>query len=151
MNGSITVYKHMVGIIAILLAGLLVDALFIGAIFFLGSQHMLTAPLFYIMAFVAVVIILVAVVQAYVYSLAKIELDDDGIAVTNYLGLFDKQDGRADWPGVVEANYIKGGIFAMIFGYGTVIIQTAGERSNMQMTFVPRPDELVAQIDRHLS
>lgn len=40
---------------------------------------------------------------------------------------------------VQEVNSITKGLFANIFNYGTISIQTAGNMTNLEMTFAPLP------------
>jgi hypothetical protein len=47
---------------------------------------------------------------------------------------------------VCSSDLEQRGILASILGYGTLMIQTAGERENFDFTFCPSPNTLADQI-----
>lgn len=62
--------------------------------------------------------------------------------------LLFKRFSQAELERVQDISYTTGGIFATVFHYGNVYIQTAGELPNLEFLAVPRPDKVVEKIRR---
>lgn len=60
--------------------------------------------------------------------------------------LLFKRFSQAELERIQDISYTAGGIFATIFHYGNVYIQTAGEVPNLEFLAVPRPDKVVEKI-----
>ena len=57
--------------------------------------------------------------------------------------LLFKRFSQAELERIQDISYTAGGIFATVFNYGHVYIQTAGEMPNLEFLAVPRPDKVV--------
>lgn len=60
--------------------------------------------------------------------------------------LLFKRFSQAELERIQDISYTAGGIFATVFHYGNVYIQTAGEMPNLEFLAVPRPDKVVEKI-----
>ena len=60
--------------------------------------------------------------------------------------LLFKRFSQAELERIQDISYTMGGIFATIFHYGNVYIQTAGEMPNLEFLAVPRPDKVVEKV-----
>ncbi len=60
--------------------------------------------------------------------------------------LLFKRFSQAELERIQDISYTMGGIFATIFHYGNVYIQTAGEMPNLEFVAVPRPDKVVEKV-----
>lgn len=60
--------------------------------------------------------------------------------------LLFKQFSQAELERIQDMTYSSSGIFATIFYYGNVYIQTAGEIPNIEFLAVPNPDKVVENI-----
>lgn len=60
--------------------------------------------------------------------------------------LLFKRFSQAELERIQDITYTAGGIFATIFHYGSVYVQTAGELPNLEFLAVPRPDKVVEKI-----
>lgn len=60
--------------------------------------------------------------------------------------LLFKRFSQAELERIQDISYTAGGIFATIFHYGNVYVQTAGEMPNLEFLAVPRPDKVVEKI-----
>ncbi len=60
--------------------------------------------------------------------------------------LLFKRFSQAELERIQDISYTAGGIFATIFHYGNVYIQTAGALPNLEFLAVPRPDKVVEKI-----
>ncbi len=71
---------------------------------------------------------------------------DDRIVDIDFFYLLYKQFSEADLTKIQDISYTSGGIFATVFNYGNVAIQTAGEMPNLEFISVPSPEKVVATI-----
>lgn len=115
-----------------ILGGLAVAALLFAAAY---SPDPTLTPLIDIVALVAALITLVAV---WVYYLSKIELSDSGIKYIEFASLFSSQTPEVDWNSVQSIDVKRPTVFAQLFGYGTLFIQTADADPNLSLTYVAR-------------
>lgn len=64
----------------------------------------------------------------------------------DFLYLLYKQFSQAELGRIQDITYTTGGIFAALFDYGNVFIQTAGELPNLEFEKVPHPERVVETI-----
>jgi uncharacterized membrane protein YdbT with pleckstrin-like domain len=60
--------------------------------------------------------------------------------------LLSKHFSQAELNKIQDISYSSGGIFAAIFNYGDVTIETAGESPNLVFEMVPHPEQVVEAI-----
>jgi len=60
--------------------------------------------------------------------------------------LLYKHFGEAELAKIQDISYTAGGIFAAVFNYGDVTIETAGEAPNLVFEKVPHPEQVVETI-----
>jgi len=64
----------------------------------------------------------------------------------NFIYLLYKQFSQAELSKIQDISYATGGIFATVFDYGNVTIETAGEVPNLTFEKVPHPEKVVETI-----
>lgn len=97
-------------------------------------------PILSLAAFVLLLATVVAtLIGAFLYRSNVIYVTSDKIAQVLYLSLFNRKISQLSIGDVQDVTVTQKGIFAHIFNYGTLIIETAGEQSNYTFTFVPDP------------
>lgn len=136
----VTIYKSVVGLLAIFGAGLSVIVLAIFGVYDLwitGDRDLLVGGF---LALIILVVALITIERIYVYSLSTIELTADGVVAINYRTLFARVDSKTEWFRVQDVSVVTGGIFNSLFNYGTLHIQTSGSQQQIRMTMVPRAD-----------
>lgn len=137
MNPLPTVIKkHPIGIALILLVGLGTTALIWATLYSLHRTGDLDSTTTWMMLFASIVVLLITVIQLWVYSLSYIELTDDGIHIVNWRTLFVKTDVMTEWSKIQDVTVSTGSIWPVIFNFGTLTIQTAGTAQELNMTMV---------------
>jgi uncharacterized membrane protein YdbT with pleckstrin-like domain len=106
-------------------------------------------PLGQLAAFISIIIGLVTAVLIYTLTLSHIDLNDSGIQYTKYSTLFSSSIVEADWNTVQSIDATKPGIFAQLFGFGTLLVQTADAKPNFSMTYVANVEAAKTLIDHH--
>ncbi|MBI5619560.1 PH domain-containing protein [Candidatus Gottesmanbacteria bacterium] len=71
---------------------------------------------------------------------------NERIVDIDFLYLLYKQFSQAELTRIQDITYTTGGIFAALFNYGNVYIQTAGELPNLEFEKVPHPEQVVETI-----
>lgn len=138
MAPTITIKKSLVGLVVIFAAGFVLAALL-----FLGAYASRDEPqLAMIMAVVGLFTILVTFIQAIVYRRSFIRLEPDGLYVEKWSSLFGSVSSTTEWSLVQDVTTKKGSALAYIFGYGTLLVQTAGAEPNLVLTQLPNIDAL---------
>lgn len=71
-----------------------------------------------------------------------IAVTDRRLIVVRRAGLFDRQVTEVPFSKLHEVSYRVHGPFAMLFGYGTLMVETAGSDKPLELAAVPRPARL---------
>ena len=71
---------------------------------------------------------------------------NERIVDIDFYYLLFKRFSQAELEKIQDISYSTGGIFATVFNYGEVMIETAGEAPNLEFVAVPRPDRVVETI-----
>ena len=66
----------------------------------------------------------------------------------DWMGLLYKQLSSSQLDKIQDVTYKQGGISDTFFNFGTVLIQTAGTEPNFEFEAVPRPNQVVEQINQ---
>ncbi len=71
---------------------------------------------------------------------------DQRVVDIDFIYLLYKQFSEAELSKIQDISYATGGIFATVFDYGNVTIETAGEVPNLTFDKVPHPEKVVETI-----
>jgi hypothetical protein len=85
--------------------------------------------------------IVMTAVTAYLYQNNVVLVTSEKIAQQLYRTLFDKKISQLSIGDIQDVTVSQRGIFAKIFGYGTLVIETAGEQNNYVFNYSVRPYE----------
>jgi hypothetical protein len=91
--------------------------------------------------FLCVLIIIVTAIGAFLYKNNVVLVTSEKISQMLYMSLFNRKISSLSIADVQDVTVRQKGIFAHIFNYGTLTIETAGEQSNYTFTFTPEPYE----------
>lgn len=139
-----TIYKHPFGIIIIYLQAIAGIVLSLGLAYFLlpsvfadSTTALAIATIFAIIATIfAALIMLVATI---IYRQNHIVITDKNITQVLQGGLFQRKISQLTMANVEDVTSEQKGIFASIFNFGILKIETAGEQVNFHFTYCPRP------------
>jgi hypothetical protein len=145
----IIIKKAGIGLVAILLSGLILFAVLLFAMYqslTANGTHGLTL----VVAFAAVVVLLATAVQAYVYSLSQVVLTDAGMKVASWNSLFSESEADTLYQHIEDVDVKRSGVFAMVFGYGTLYVQTAGTERNLKLPMIANAEYWKDELDRRV-
>lgn len=95
---------------------------------------------------ISLVVALIALIAIYIYRQNKILITDIHLAEISQKSLVNRKVSQLSMANVEDTNAEQRGILATMFGYGTLIIQTAGEMENFIFTFCPSPTKYAEEI-----
>jgi uncharacterized membrane protein YdbT with pleckstrin-like domain len=93
-----------------------------------------------IMSLIAVLAILLLGVATQIYNENKLIITDKNVTQVFQRGLFSRQVSELSMANVEDVTADQRGIFAHLFGYGELRIETAGEQDNFHFIYCPKPD-----------
>lgn len=85
--------------------------------------------------------IIATFIAAYLYINNVVVVTSDKIAQVLYRTIFDRKISQLSIGDIQDVTVSQKGIFARIFDYGTLVIETAGEQQNYTFTYTPDPYE----------
>lgn len=92
------------------------------------------------LAVFAVVMFLILLVVTYIYSQNELILTDRNVTQIIRNGLFSRQVSQLSLNNIEDVTADKEGIWAMIFNFGQIRIETAGEQNNFHFAYCPNPN-----------
>lgn len=103
------------------------------------SEGSLAAIVVTLGLFMTIFAIVLTAVAAFLYVNNVILVTSEKVCQQLYLSLFNKKISQLSIADVQDVTVKQQGIWAHIFNYGTLTVETAGEQSNYTFTFVPEP------------
>jgi hypothetical protein len=149
--------KHGFGLVIILFSGAFVILVLMAIAVAASSNTLLQAiglgdldavrSIIIIIVFLLVVgSVIITAIAAFLFVSSVIFVTSEKIAQVIYVSLFHKKISQLSIGDVQDVTVSKKGIFAYIFNYGTLVVETAGEQQNYTFTFVPDPYQVSKQI-----
>ncbi len=154
-EGEITqtiVYKHFMAVAPIFAAMFIVALVAIAGvvlynIYTSSSQNSAFTGIASIAGFlVFATIVLLCIATFWIWRRNKIIITNQHIVDVDQLGLFNRKIAALRLTEIQDISASVRGPMQIVLKYGTIIIQTAGERENFVFDFVPNPYELVHYI-----
>lgn len=150
--------KHSFGLFLVYFTGLIITSvIFIFLVLFpslftrnfmgLGIELGTLRPILIALGFLLTTFSLIGTaIGAYLYQANVVIVTSEKIAQLLYTTLFDRKISQLSIGDVQDVSVQQKGIFARIFNYGTLIVETAGEQNNYIFTFTPQPYETAKSI-----
>ena len=142
------VYKHVMAIAPIIFGLVLVVLAFIVAVVYYNSnestfENILSPGLVSVIGFLVLMIISLLVLGSlWIWRRNKIVVTDFHLVDIDQIGLFNTAVSTLHLNEIQDITAKINGPIQHIFRYGTIIVQTAGERENFIFDFVPFPYDL---------
>jgi len=96
--------------------------------------------------FLTVLALIGTAVGAYLYQANVVLVTSEKLAQLLYASIFNRKISQLSIGDVQDVSVQQSGIFAHMFNYGTLVIETAGEQNNYVFTFTPKPYETAKAI-----
>ena len=112
------------------------------------TQYMpLSAASLLLMGVLALALLIVPL-TLYVYRESRLILTDENIIQVKQIGIFNRKVSALSLSHVEDVTGQSKGIIATVFGYGSIMVETAGEQENFTFTPVANPYPKVELINR---
>ncbi len=92
------------------------------------------------------IIVSMLFVAVYIYTQTKLIVSNEHIEQIIQHGLFSRTTSRLSMANVEDVSAKQIGIFATIFNFGTLIVETAGEQQNFSFYYCPNPNHYAGEI-----
>lgn len=142
--------KHPFGLFVIVATGSLIAlALFI-ALTALASSSFLTdlglgssiRPVIVFSGFLlSLFIIMITLINAHLYRNNVVFVTNEKLAQVLFITLFNRKISQLSIGDVQDVTVSQNGFLPNLIGYGTLVVETAGEQQNYTFSFVPKPYE----------
>jgi membrane protein YdbS with pleckstrin-like domain len=99
-----------------------------------------------IIALSALLTALFIIALTHIYRQSRLIITDKSLVQIMQKTLFSRKVSRLSMSDVEDVSAEQRGIIASLFGYGTLVVQTAGERENFIFTLCPMPQKFADRI-----
>lgn len=146
------VHRSIIGLVYIYLFALgAVAALILVAVFafpdlFSSLSDNSNMLLFAGAVFAIALVFFILFIATYVYRQSKLVVTDQNLVQILQGGLFNRRISRLSMSNVEDVTADQQGFLPTIFGYGTLTVETAGERENFVFPYCPNPNVYADQI-----
>lgn len=143
----IEIRKHIFGLFIILVSGALIALAVLLSSVAIASGGLLAEldiqeaqKYIALLGFVlSILVIGVTLIYAQLYRSNVVYVTNEKIAQVLYITLFNRKISQLNIGDLQDVTVSQKGIFAHLFSYGTLVIETAGEQQNYTFSFVPNP------------
>lgn len=142
------VYKHIVSIMPFLLALFLVSIATVVGVYYLGNyqaliEEVLPVALINLIGFsLIVVLVFLFIGIIWIWRRNKMIITDQHIVDIDQIGLFNRKVSTLRLEEIQDVSVKVSGPMQTLLQYGTINIQTAGERRNFEFDYIANPYEL---------
>ncbi len=141
--------KHPFGLFIILLTGIFISLAIIAGVTILASADVLgtvgfgnmNAVLVFVGFLLSILVIAITLVNAHLYRNNVVFVTNEKLAQVLFITLFNRKISQLGIGDVQDVTVQQNGFLPNMVGYGTLVVETAGEQQNYTFTFVPKPYE----------
>ena len=139
--------RHPFGIIRLYAAILIGLGASVGLVFYLLPAFVKpdeNSGIYAIVGVIAVIVVgfmlFIAAIATTIYNKSQLLITDKTITQTIQVSLFNKKVSQLAVSSVEDVTANTNGIFPTLFGYGKLLIETAGEQENFHFEYCPHAD-----------
>lgn len=141
--------KHPFGLFIIMLTGIVIALiLFIGVAIIAASGFLETVGfngansiVVFIGFLLSIFVIVATAINAHLYRNNVVFVTNEKIAQVLFITLFNRKISQLSIGDVQDVTVQQNGFLPNTLGYGTLVVETAGEQQNYTFSFVPKPYE----------
>lgn len=143
------VRKHSFGLFVIIFTGIFISLTIFIAVVALVSTGVLDSVGFGNLRAIAVfagfllsvLVLLITLVNVHIYRNNVIFVTNEKLAQVLFITLFNRKISQLGIGDVQDVTVSQSGILPNLLGYGTLVVETAGEQQNYTFTYIPEPHE----------
>lgn len=154
---SSTIYKHWIAVAPFIFVSIVMALLCLFGIYYVARNQPSIGSFSSTISMFLIIIIVLGLTAAFTFGVIwvwranKIILTNEHIIDIEQLGVFRRNISTLSLANIQDISISISGPIQTILGYGTVIIQTAGERENFNLNYVPNPysvERVVAKLHK---
>jgi hypothetical protein len=141
------VRKHPFGLIVMYLQAILAFVIIAGLMYFLtpsvvssGEEESVRGFVILGLVAFAILLCLILLIVTYIYSQNMLILTNRSITQVAQNGLFSRKVSELSLQNTEDITADKDGIWAQIFNFGVIKVETAGEQFNFHFQYCPNPN-----------
>lgn len=89
---------------------------------------------------------IVLVIATMIYRRSFLVVTTTNITQVQQKGLFNRKISKLSLGDVEDVSAEQKGVFASIFNFGTLIVETAGEQANFHFDYCPTPNKIAKEV-----
>lgn len=144
--------KHPFGLFLIYLSGTFITSILVVALILFpltiksdtlaGFDFDFLGPVMAVVGLILTILsIVITMISAYLYEHNVVLITSEKLTQMLYLSIFNRKISQLSIGDVQDVTVTQVGLFARMFNYGTLMVETAGEQSNYNFTYTPKPYE----------
>jgi hypothetical protein len=141
--------KHPFGLFIILATGMLIAIVLFAAVTAIASSDFLSslgfgnlnAVVVFAGFLLSIFVIAITLVNAHLYRNNVVFVTNEKLAQVLFITLFNRKISQLSIGDVQDVTVQQNGFLPNMVGYGTLVVETAGEQQNYTFSFVPKPYE----------
>jgi len=132
--------KHIFGLIVLYVQALVGLGAAVGLIVFLlpelvGPDQNINNFISLALVFLLFLIVVVLLVATRVYLASQLVVTTKNLTQVNQVGLFNRKISQLSLQDVEDVSAEQKGVFATLFNFGTLFVETAGEQANFHFDY----------------
>lgn len=88
------------------------------------------------------IIFIIVSIVAYIYNQSSLTITDKNVVQIIQKSLYDRKVSHISLANIEDVTSEQNGVFANMFNYGTIKIETAGEQANFIFSMCPHPNRV---------
>jgi uncharacterized membrane protein YdbT with pleckstrin-like domain len=145
--------KHPIGLLFTWVTGIFVLIVIMGVTLFISSliaspdraadtnSSALNTVVLFVGLLLSMLSVIATAISAWLYTSNVLFVTSEKIAEVRYLSIFNRRVTQLNIGKVEDLTVSQRGILPRIFNYGNILIETAGETTNPEFTYVPAPNK----------
>ena len=149
----LSVRKHLFGLVVLyfqaavgIIAALVLIIFLLPSVVGKDNQGMAYGLVALVTLVLFVIIGVVLIVATIVYRRSQLVVTTSNITQVNQKGLFNRKISQLSLGDVEDVTAEQKGVFASIFGFGTLFVETAGEQANFHFDYCPDPNKVAKEV-----
>jgi uncharacterized membrane protein YdbT with pleckstrin-like domain len=145
------IHRHPIGLLGVYLtSGFLLVVLFVGVALLpqvvTDLSNQAKTYIFVAALLVALIVALFTYIAVVIYKGNRWIVSSDSITQISQTGLFQKQSSQLSLANLEDVTFEQNSFIQTMFGFGTLKVETAGERSKFQFPYCPTPQKCAVEI-----
>lgn len=147
-----SVKRHLIGLLAPFIAGVILISLVFSALLnydlivamFKLTGDMANVSIIFLPTTALIITIIAAIyITYYIYTNNRLYLTNESLFQTIQISLFTKREQVVSLQNIEDASYAQDGIMQQLLNYGSIRLSTIGDENTYRLTYVAKPKDQI--------